>query len=141
MNWREIPIDQLIPQRPPLVLVDHVVKMEGTHCTTEFTIPKDGLFVDHGMLSPAGIIENMAQSCAARIGALNWLHHEAVKIGFIGSIRNAEIFSQPKVGDVLTTEVEITEEVFHLTLADVEVYINKEPAATSRMKIATIEKR
>lgn len=123
-----------------MVMVDCVTRMDGNLCVTQFEVTPGCLFLDDGVLSPAGLIENMAQSCAARMGALNMQRGEAIKIGFIGDIRNGEILSQPKAGDVLTTVVTIVVDVFNLTLADVEVKVGETTLARSRMKIALIDK-
>ena len=71
MNLRDIPITSLIPQRPPFVMVDSVLTCEETDSVTEFKVREDNIFLDDMALSPAGIIENMTQSCAARMGCIN----------------------------------------------------------------------
>ena len=117
MDWKSIPITTLIPQRPPFVMVDRVTTFNDVDAITELTVREDNIFVDGGQLSAAGIIENMAQSCAARMGCLN-------------------IMRQPQQGEVVTTTVHIVEEVFHLTLADVCSMVGDETIASARVKIA-----
>jgi predicted hotdog family 3-hydroxylacyl-ACP dehydratase len=136
MELHEIPITSLIPQRPPFVMVDRVLSCDLSEAVTEFTVREDNIFLDDGLLSPAGIIESMAQSCAARMGCVNRMHGEAVKIGFIGDIRNCQIIRQPRCQEVLTTHVNIIEDVFNLTLANVTVNAGDEVIATARIKIA-----
>ena len=68
MQFQDVPITQLIPQRPPFVMVDRIVSCDVTDAVAEFTVREDNIFLDDMLLSPAGIIENMAQSCAARRG-------------------------------------------------------------------------
>jgi predicted hotdog family 3-hydroxylacyl-ACP dehydratase len=132
----EIAITTLIPQRPPFVMVDRVLSCDATDAVTDFLIRPGNIFLDDGMLSPAGMIENMAQSCAARMGCLNLMNHESVKIGFIGDIRNFETYRQPLLDETLTTHVHIIEDVFHLTLADVTMCVGDETIASARVKIA-----
>ena len=136
MDWKSIPITTLIPQRPPFVMVDRVTTFNDVDAITELTVREDNIFVDGGQLSAAGIIENMAQSCAARMGCLNMMRSEAVRIGFIGDIRDCNIMRQPQQGEVATTTVHIVEEVFHLTLADVCSMVGDETIASARVKIA-----
>lgn len=135
------PITKFIPQRPPFVMVDRVTSCDDVDTTIEFTIRQDNIFLDNAKLSAAGIIENMAQSCAARMGCMNMLRNEPVKIGYIGDIRGLEIMHQPRLGDVVTTLVHIEEEVFHLTLASVSSMVGDKTIASARVKIAltTIE--
>jgi len=136
MDWQSIAITSLIPQRPPFVLVDRVLSCDGMNAVTELEIREDNIFLDNGKLSPAGIIENMAQSCAARMGCLSMMRSDPVKIGFIGDIRACTIERQPCCHETLTTYVQIIEEVFNLTLAGVETKIGDEVIASARMKIA-----
>ena len=136
MDWQSIPITDLIPQRPPFVMVDKVLSCDNTDAITEFVVREDNIFLDDMKLSPAGIIENMAQSCAARMGCISRLSSGPIKIGFIGDIRDCTIQRQPDCHETLTTHVEVIEEVFNLTLANVETKVADEVIASARMKIA-----
>ena len=136
MDWQNIPITDLIPQRPPFVMVDRVLSCDNTDAVTEFVVREDNIFLDDMKLSPAGIIENMAQSCAARMGCISRLGSQPVKIGFIGDIRDCQILRQPACHEILTTHIEVIEEVFNLTLASVDTKIAGETIASARMKIA-----
>lgn len=136
MDFQSIPIIDLIPQRPPFVMVDRVMSCNATDAVTQFTVRQDNIFLDDMQLSAAGIIENMAQACAARMGCINQMRNESVKIGFIGNIRDCIILRQPRCEEVITTCVHIVEEVFNLTLADVRSTIVGETIATAKVKIA-----
>ena len=136
MNLREIPITSLIPQRPPFVMVDYVEHCDMVDAVTKFTIQPDNIFLDDGLLSPSGIIESIAQSCAARMGCINRMRNESIKIGYIGDIRNCAIHRQPRLGEELTIHVHILEDVFHLTLAEVTMRAGEEVLATALIKIA-----
>ena len=136
MNFSDIPITALIPQRPPFVMVDRVVSFDNADAVTEFCIREDNIFLDDGHLLATGIIENMAQSCAARMGCINSMHNDAIKIGFIGDIRNCIIERRPLLGETLMTQVHIVEEVFNLTLATVTTKVGDEEIASARVKIA-----
>jgi predicted hotdog family 3-hydroxylacyl-ACP dehydratase len=136
MELHDIPITSLIPQRPPFVMVDRVLSCDIVTAVTELTVRPDNIFLDDGLLSAAGIIENMAQSCAARMGCVNRMNGEAIKIGFIGDIRDCQILRQPRREEVMTTHVDIIEDVFNLTLANVTIRIADEVIASARIKIA-----
>ena len=82
-----------IPQRPPVLVVDSFSECNNSLIITEYKIPQDHIFVQDGHLSSAGLIENIAQTCATRIGWLN--RDKPVKIGVIGSVSNLEIFRLP----------------------------------------------
>ena len=138
-NLQDIAITTLIPQRPPFVMVDRVLSCDLSDAVIEFEVREDNIFLDDGMLAPAGIIENMAQACAARLGCVSRMRGGPVKIGFIGDIRNCDIARQPRCGETLTTHVHIVEDVFNMTLAEVCSKVNDETIASARVKIALVD--
>lgn len=129
------PLD-ILPQRPPFVLIDRLAYYDETLTTTQFLIRPDHLFVSEERLQPAGLIENMAQTCAARLGYYNLISGLPVKIGYIGAISNLHVLRTPKVGETLNTAIRVKEEIFGMTLVDAEVRIGDEVIATAEMKIA-----
>lgn len=134
---RSIDIHKLLPQQEPFVMTGTLIHFEMNKIVTEFVIPEDNLFVNDGKLSAAGLIENMAQTCAARIGYINkYILLRGIQIGYIGAIRNLEIMELPSVGDLITTEVNIQEEVFGMLLADANVKCGDKVIASTEMKIA-----
>ena len=136
MELREIDILDLLPQRPPFILVDHLVEFTPEGVTTEFEVRSDGIFTENGRLIATGLIENIAQTCATRIGYINYISHRPVGIGYIGAIRDLTIFRTPHVGELLTTTIRVKEEIFGMTLVDAEVRSGEELLAQSEMKIA-----
>lgn len=136
MDFNEIDITSLIPQRPPFIMVDKVQSCNETDAVTEFAVCEDNIFLDDNKLAPAGMIENMAQACAARMGCINRLRNEAIKIGFIGDIRNLMIYRQALLGENLLTHVHIIMEVLDTTLASVVTKVGDETIAEARIKIA-----
>lgn len=135
----QLRITNLIPQRPPFVMVDRLVYCDMNDAVTEMRILSDNLFCEEGLLSQTGMIENMAQSCAARMGWVCMTRHEGVKIGVIGEIRDCMFIRQPKENELLTTEVHIVEDVFNLTLAQVTMKVGEEVLASTHIKIALVD--
>lgn len=131
---RDIPILRLIPQRPPFVMVDRLLSVDEKTAVTEFAVREDCLFVEDGGLTPYGLIENMAQTCAARIGYINL--HSKVMIGVIGAVKGFEVLGSPRVGDVLRTTVTDRESVMGMTMADAEVCGPSGVVARAELKIA-----
>lgn len=118
------------------MMVDRVLSCDEVDATTEFLVREDNVLLDDGILSEAGIIENMAQSCAARMGCVDVLHGDPIKIGYIGDVRNAEILRQPACGEVLHTTIHVVEDMFNLLLAEVVVSSDNGDVARARMKVA-----
>ena len=137
MEFEKINILDLLPQHPPFVMVDKLLYYDDITTTTSLTICEDNIFVENNEFTESGIIENIAQTCAARMGYLNkYIANDTVKIGFIGSIKNLIIEELPKVGDLLTTTIEVVSEVFAITLVNAKVEVDDKLIASCEMKIS-----
>ena len=127
---------ELIPQRPPMVLVDRFegIDAEGVS-TTGYTVEPAGLFVAGGRMSECGIIEHMAQSAAARIGWCCRAEGRPVPVGFIGAVSRLELHDLPRTGAHLRTRLRIVQEIGPLSLAEVRTEADGRPLAEGNLKI------
>ena len=123
-------ITRFIPQRPPFVFIDTIEEVNEQTARTRFTVPAECPLVSDGVLPLAGLMENAAQTCAARAGN---------KIGYIGAVKQMEVMRLPHVGETLCTEAKVVQEVLNICLMEVIARIGDEPIATTILKIATIE--
>jgi 3-hydroxymyristoyl/3-hydroxydecanoyl-(acyl carrier protein) dehydratase len=137
MEFDNINILDLLPQRPPFVAIDRMVHFDTVVTVTCLKILDSSIFVENGLFTENGIIENIAQTCAARMGYINKnLQSGSVKIGFIGSIKNLVIEELPRVGDELKTTIEVVSEVFAITLVNANVKVADKLVASCEMKIS-----
>jgi len=141
----------LLPHRPPFILIDQLTHYDEQSAETIFTVRDDNLFCVDGKMEEAGLVENMAQTCAARTGFKQRLANctcapddgspdkstiaENVKIGMIVMIEWMEIKRCPMVGERLETAMVIEEEFFSTTFVRAEVKIGDETIAACRMKL------
>jgi predicted hotdog family 3-hydroxylacyl-ACP dehydratase len=135
---KEYDILELIPQRLPMVMVDRLLHCDTVLTKTEFTVRKECIMVDDGHMSPIGLIENIAQTCAARMGYINISSGKEVRVGVIGALREMEIHALPKVGDTITTSIIVSDEVFGMTLAQAESRCGDTIMASGTIKIALL---
>lgn len=134
---RSIDVHELLPQQEPFVMISRLTQFDMLRTVTETTITENNIFVDNGCFTASGLIENIAQTCAARIGYVNkYILKKGIQIGFIGAIRNLQIHDLPKVYDTITTTVDVQEEIFGMTLANSTVQLGKNILVTAEMKIA-----
>ena len=134
---RTIDVHDLLPQQEPFVMIGSLVHFDKILTVTETEVLADNIFVDQNYFSASGLMENIAQTCAARIGYINkYILKKGIQLGFIGAVRNFEVISLPQVGDVITTRVEVKEEVFGMTLAEAVIMCGDKVLVTSEMKIA-----
>lgn len=136
-SFKQIDVLSLLPQRPPFVMIDKLVHFDEVVTTTTLQVRSDNLFIEGAMLNACALVENIAQTCAVRMGYINsYIYKEKVKLGFIGSIRNLQVLRPVRLGETLTTTIEVKEEVMRLTLVDATVRVGDETVVTAEMKIA-----
>lgn len=135
----DITLRELIPQRPPFVMIDRLLSCDRVVTVTELEVRKDNVFVADGRFSAEGMMENMAQTCAARMGYISLMRGEKVKIGVIGAVNSFDIFRMPKVGEKIVTTIEVLEELFQITLAKAVIKCGEEVLAEAKMKIALMD--
>ena len=123
---RTIDIHTLLPQQEPFVMVCRLTHYDP-----------DNIFVDNGAFSTTGLIENIAQTCAARIGYVNkYILKKGVQIGVIGAVRKLRVNGHPKAGDTIVTKVSIIEELLGMTLAMATVSRGDDLLVSTQIKLA-----
>ena len=137
MEFEIINIEELLPQRKPFIMVDALTHFDEVITRTRLKVKADNIFVENNELTESGVIENIAQTCAARMGYKSkYLCSDKVKIGLVGSIKDLIITKLPKVGDELKTTIEVINEVFAITLVNAKVEIGDQLVASCEMKIS-----
>jgi predicted hotdog family 3-hydroxylacyl-ACP dehydratase len=127
----------LIPQRPPMVMVDSLIFADEKSSTTVFEIPEGNIFVEFGRLTEPGLLENMAQTAAAGIGYICRVGNRPVPLGYIGAVQNLEIFGLPKTGDEIETEILVENQIFEVSIVSGRVRLKGKILAQCKMKIFT----
>lgn len=136
-SLRAIDVHELLPQQEPFVMVGRLTAFSRRSFASETAVGERNIFVEGDTLSVPGLIENIAQTCAARIGYVNkYFLNQGIRIGYIGAIRNLSVHRLPHVGETITTRVDVIEELFGMTLAHAAVTVGAETIAETEMKIA-----
>lgn len=118
-------------------MVDCLTSYSETQSSCSLTVRGDNVFLDDACLAPAGLIEHIAQTCAARLGYYNkYILKTGVRLGFIGEVKNLEIVRLPRLGEQIDTTITVVQEIFDVTLVQAEVRIGTELIATTNLKIA-----
>lgn len=134
---RTIDVHTLLPQQEPFVMIGSLIHFDMVETVTETTIVENNIFVNSGSFSATGLLENIAQTCAVRIGYINkYINKKGIQIGLIGAVRNYEVFKTPQVGSVIKTTIIVKEEIFGMILAEAVVECNNEQIAKTEIKIA-----
>jgi predicted hotdog family 3-hydroxylacyl-ACP dehydratase len=125
----------LIPQKPPFVMVDKLLYSDDNITRTGFTIPAGNVLVFNGEFSEAGLMENMAQTAAAGEGNMARIEARPIAIGYIGAVKNLEVFKLPLIDQELITEVKVETRLLNVAIVTGKVWRNDELIAQCEMKI------
>jgi predicted hotdog family 3-hydroxylacyl-ACP dehydratase len=77
------PIEQLLPHRAPMILIDRMIDATNTASICEVTIGPQTLFIEPGGVPAFVGLEYMAQAVAAYGGYKSYLAGEAIAVGFL----------------------------------------------------------
>jgi len=124
-----------IPQRPPMVMISEIEKVDDSGIVSTFTIEEDNIFCQDGLFREPGLIENIAQTAAARVGYVCKIEKRNVPLGFIGAIKNLIIHRIPEAGDKLKTIVSIEHEVMNATVISGKIFTKGEVIVECEMNI------
>ena len=130
-------IKEVLPQRPPFLLVDKMLSYSEDAVLTQYRVSGEEPLYEGASLRAEGLIENMAQSCAARVGYIaKFILHQPLEIGYIGAVKGFKCLRRPSAGEVLETTVAPVSEFAGITLCDVSVHSAGELIASCSMKTA-----
>jgi predicted hotdog family 3-hydroxylacyl-ACP dehydratase len=132
-------IRQFIPQSDPMMMIDDLISSNEEETSTSFTVKTDNIFCESGLLREPGIIENMAQTAAARSGFEARKNNEPIKTGFIGSVKNLQINFLPKAEHTVHTTVSIMTVIGNISVIKAVMRCNQKIAAECEMTIILID--
>lgn len=137
-KFEDIEVHRLLPQKEPFVMVERLLYCDETTTKTTLTIKRDNLFVCNGAMLQAGLLENVAQTCAIRLGYLTI--NKPVRIGFIGAINDFDFEEYlPRIGEAVFTEIKVTAEIGNIVLISAKVECEGRVIAAGNMKVALME--
>lgn len=124
-----------IPQRSPFVMIDELVACDEQSAKTKLQVRSDNLFIKNGLLTEPALVENIAQTAAARIGYICHQENKPVPIGYIAAVQNLRVEGLPAAGDTLETEITIKNQVLNVTIISGNTRIKDRLVASCEMKI------
>ena len=96
-------IDVLIPQKEPFVMISELVSFSSSDFSTVFNISKNNILCENNCFTTEGLLENIAQSCAAGLGKLQQAQNTEPRIGYIGAINKVVLHNLPPIEAKLET--------------------------------------
>lgn len=116
-------------------MVGKLLSVDELITKSSFVIPPENVFVKDGIFQEAGLMENIAQTAALRAGYSAQAENKPVESGYIGAIKDFEVFALPNAGDEIITETSIDNQVFNVTMLTGKVWHNDVLLARCEMKV------
>lgn len=116
-----LPAQDLVPHRPPMLLIDQLVEGGDGGGTAEAVISSDHLFLDGDRLHDAALLEVMAQAFAAVKGLEDRRQGKTPAMGFLVGAKRMRWYLPAWVGDRLTVRIKKVGETEGFTLAEGKV--------------------
>lgn len=130
-------IVSLIPHRKAMLFADRIISVEEKTGTVECIVKKDNIFLRaDGTLSPEIYCEMIAQgfgACEAYRRIQKGLTIDGG--GYLASLRDVEVYSCGKSGDILTVKTEKAEECFSTHIVRGEVFRGAEKLGAATVYI------
>ncbi len=135
MKASDCDIITLIPQRPPMVMIDKLTGVTAKSARGKLLIEEKNLFCHNGFFHEAGLMEFIAQTAAAYTGFQRLIAHKEVSEGYIGAIKNLIIKLLPPAGREIQSEIVVENELLGYTIVTGKIYFENEVIAECEMRI------
>ncbi len=141
-DFSSVNIAELLPQRKPFVMISELLSFSYERTVTRFHVQDDNVFIEGDSLVPEGLVENVAQTCAARIGFINkYILNKPVSVGYVCSVKDFNVTRSPQIGETLDTEVVLKGEFGNMLIVNAVVRDEEETLAEGSIVIALDESR
>ena len=126
-----------IPQKPPIVMVSELLSHHEQQTVSRLFVTPENMFSSDGVFTEPGLIENIAQTAALRMGYASSLLEgdKEPPVGFIGAVAKLKIHSLPADDSTLETTVDVLNDIFGITLIKGTSRVNGNVVAECEMKI------
>lgn len=126
----------VLPQKPPMVMVDALVDYSEMMAMTCLEIRPDNIFVQNGFFTEPGLVENIAQTAAAHAGFTHSMNGDnTVPMGYIAGIDHLSVHRLPPVLSTIETTIRVQNQVMNVTIIGGTITCGGEPVARCEMKI------
>lgn len=135
-------IQEILPHRPPFLLVDKITNFEpgvwaeGVKCVTVNEPFFVGHFPDYHVMPGVLILEAMAQVGGVAILSLP---ENRGKLAFFGGIKSARFKRQVRPGDVLEMRCELTEQRGNVGFGKATARVNGKLACQAELTFAVVD--
>jgi len=126
---------QLIPHRPPMVLIDAVTEYGPTVIHAQRTVRAGDPFVTPQGLEDAALLECIAQTIAAGDALYAQSKQGRVIKGYLTGLTGVQIHSRAQVGDLIDLHGECLKRMDGMGLFDATAHVGQRLIAQGRFKL------
>jgi 3-hydroxyacyl-[acyl-carrier-protein] dehydratase len=126
---------EYIPQRPPMVMIDNIIYCDEKKIISSLFIDPENIFCKNGYFREPGLIENIAQTAAAKIGYLTKIEEKEISVGYICSIKDLKIYFLPPANSEIETEIYVTNELMGFTIIYGKIFSDNKIVSECEMRI------
>lgn len=126
---------ELIPHRPPMLLVERLIERQGDRARASASVPKGGAWCEDGTVSPEYFVEIVAQAAALATGFDSRCDGGTIADGMLAGIDSFELRGTAEPGMELEVRVEKTFGFGPVSIIHGEVYHGSELLACGEIKV------
>ncbi|MBU2649064.1 hypothetical protein KKI24_30430 [bacterium] len=126
---------ELIAQRPPMVMIDQLTRVNDQFAESLFRITPETVFSSQNRFSEAGLIENMAQTIAAGSGYCRQQTGKNIHRGFITMVKNLQVSRLPEYGAEICTVIRLDNNALGFRIFNTRVFIENSQIAECEIRI------
>ncbi len=128
----------LIPQRPPFVMVEDVLFSDEKQTVSVTTITRDNIMTEKGRFTEEGLLENMAQTTALHAGITSRKEGKTMPMRVIGGFKEVEIYRLPRMNETIKTVVTPKLSVMNAKIFEGQVFLDETLIAQGEIKVFDI---
>ena len=129
-------LEDFLPHRPPMLLIDEIVEVSNDHAICRAAIKPDCVFLQGGVVHASAMIEVMAQCCVV-VASERSAGGERPRLGFIVSCREVDFAVDSfAVGDELVVTAKRVHGQHQLAVFACSVVQNDQVCVTMQLSAA-----
>ncbi len=132
---QDIPVSELLPHRPPVVLIDALLEASETGAVASKTFRAGDYGLSGQLVCEPALIESAAQTAAALFGYRSLANPGVTGFGVLAGVSSFVFSRRPAVNEPLRIEVETTRVMGPMYIVDAKILSGSEQVAGGELKL------
>ncbi len=127
-------LKQLIPHRPPMVMIDELLESDGDLAKARKVFVEADYAIENSLVAEVALIEGLAQTVAAAFGSKALAEGRSPGVGMLVGVSGFVFRRRVRAGEEVIFEAAFTRRLPPFYLADGRVLVDGEVVAEGSMK-------